>query len=154
MSTAVLTRRPRGIDPGVANPTTGPCRNEPALWDIDRTGNTGVPDRRILTAAAACHLCPILAACRRALEANPPEHTCVAGGYVWAGGKPHDPNDWLDAARPNPGIARQHCARCSVPFTPRDHRQRYCRRVCATTAQDTRARERRARIAAEQGQPC
>lgn len=146
MSTATLTRRPRGIDPGAGDPHSGPCRDKPVLWDIDQSGR--LIAGQVLDAARTCRVeCPIRAACLRACEANPPEHTCVAAGYVWAGGQRYNPHVWLRAAHPTRTTVRRPCDWCGALFAGRDGRQRYCGLVCTTAVRDAKARERRARIA-------
>jgi hypothetical protein len=147
MSTATLTRRPHGIDPGAGDPLAGPCRDKPALWDIDQSGR--LIAGQVHDAADTCRRrCPLLAACRRACEAHPPQHTCVAAGLVWAGGVPHKPSVWLAAARgTSKAAAKRPCAWCGALFAGRDNRQRYCGLVCTTAVRDAKARERRARIA-------
>lgn len=147
MSTATLTRRPLGINPS-PDATLGPCLSEPALWDINRGAEPGLPDdlaHSIRVAVAVCHRCPMRTACHRATLAHPPSHTCVADAKVWEGARPHDPEDWIAAAQAGPQITTRVCERaaCRAEYEPRQGQQRYCSTVCGRREQIRRAYARR-----------
>lgn len=133
MTAPTLTRRPRGIDPGVGDPAAGPCRYDPAAWDIDRAENGY--SVQVLTATAACRRCPLRARCERATAAFPPQHLCVAAAKVWVNGQPVDPLAWLRGDDVT-DADRRVCAAdgCGRAFVPRSATHRYCGRACAGTA--------------------
>jgi hypothetical protein len=149
MSTATLTRRPRGLDPGVNERRPGPCLDEPARWDIDRSNGPFVGGL-IAAAVAECHRCPLLALCDRTAVADPPEHTCVVAARVWDGGQPFEPAAWLAGARPTPVDRRRECARpdCGALFAPHSSHHLYCSAACVDAAKaDSNLRHQRRRRA-------
>ncbi|OZE92951.1 hypothetical protein CH299_29020 [Rhodococcus sp. 14-2686-1-2] len=89
---------PRGISVDtaqarlIATEAPIPCREDPAGWDVDRTGATG-----LRAAVRACRLdCPLLSECRIVADSG----TVVRRSMVWAGIVYDEKGDRLDLSDP------------------------------------------------------